>query len=177
MTVADPVQELALLERPEPKLRTYYTLASFLWGPLFPIALIMYYGRYRSLHYSFDEQGITVDWGTFNHHEISVDYARIQDLHLRSNVVERWLGLARIEIQTASSNKGAELVIEGFSNYLRIRDHLYAMMAQNKSADTSARHTAQSGAYDAELAQTLAAIAEEVKAIRQQLTQTSEVEQ
>ena len=44
-------------------------------------------------------------------------YARIQDIHLVSNVVERWLGLARIKIQTASGSAKAEMTIEGVPQF------------------------------------------------------------
>jgi putative membrane protein len=57
-----------------------------------------------------------------------LSYARFQDIHLSSNVVERWLGLARIEIQTASGSAKAEMTIEGLLEYEAIRDFLYARM-------------------------------------------------
>lgn len=67
-------------------------------------------------------------WGILFRREISLTYARIQDIHLTSNVVERWLGLARIQIQTASGSAGAEMTIEGLRDFEMIRDGLYSRM-------------------------------------------------
>ena len=60
--------------------------------------------------------------------EVNLTYARIQDIHLRSNFIQRWLGLANVQIQTASGSAGAELVIEGFKEFEAIRDFLYTRM-------------------------------------------------
>jgi putative membrane protein len=60
--------------------------------------------------------------------EVNLTYARIQDIHLRSGFLQRWLGLADIQIQTASGSAGAELVIEGFKEFEAIRDFLYTRM-------------------------------------------------
>jgi putative membrane protein len=60
--------------------------------------------------------------------EINLTYARIQDIHLRSGIIQRWLGLANIQIQTASGSSGPELVIEGFKEFEAIRDFLYTRM-------------------------------------------------
>jgi putative membrane protein len=60
--------------------------------------------------------------------EVNVTYARVQDIHLSSGFIQRWLGLADVQIQTASGTAGAELTIEGFKEYETIRDFLYARM-------------------------------------------------
>jgi membrane protein YdbS with pleckstrin-like domain len=114
------------VQRPSPSLLTYYFFQSFLWGPLFFILLIVQYLRYRTLRYAFDQTGVTVQWGSWSHHEITVAYTRIQDIHLRSNVIERWLRLARIEVQTASGNADVEITLEGIHEYVAVRDFLYA---------------------------------------------------
>ena len=101
-----PLDESAIfaIERPASNLFTYYLLSSFVLGPLFFILLIPYYFRYHTLRYRFDEEGISMRWGILFRREINLTYARIQDIHLRSNFVERWLNLARIEVQTASGS-------------------------------------------------------------------------
>jgi putative membrane protein len=48
-------------------------------------------------------------------------------------MIQRWLGLADIQIQTASGSAGAELVIEGFKEFETIRDFLYARMRGTKN--------------------------------------------
>jgi putative membrane protein len=67
-------------------------------------------------------------WGILFRREISLNYARIQDIHLASNFVERWLGLARVQIQTASGSASAEMTIEGLQEYQEVRDFLYSRM-------------------------------------------------
>jgi putative membrane protein len=57
-------------------------------------------------------------------------------------VIQRWLGLANVEIQTASGSTGAELVIEGFKNYEAIRDFLYTRMRGYVSQQHGAREQA-----------------------------------
>ena len=95
-------QEIMGIERPHPKLLTYYFLTSLLLGPAFFTILIPLYFKYHTLRYRFDDQGISMRWGILFHREITLTYARIQDIHLSSNFVERWLGLARVQVQTAS---------------------------------------------------------------------------
>jgi putative membrane protein len=117
-----------LVRQPHRSLLTYYTLISLLLGPFFPLAFLPQYFRYRTLRYEFDGEGITMRWGILFRREISLTYARIQDIHLTSNILERRLGLGRIQIQTASGSAGAEMVIEGLRDFEAIRDDLYSKM-------------------------------------------------
>lgn len=117
-----------LTREPHKSLFTYYALSSLMAGPFFVVPLAYLYFRFHTLRYVFDREGITMRWGILFRREISLTYARVQDIHLVSNLVERWLGLARIQIQTASGSSGAEMVIEGLQDYEAIRDFLYARM-------------------------------------------------
>ena len=69
-----------------------------------------------------------MQWGILFRRQITLTYARIQDIHLTSNIVERWLGLARIQIQTASASSGAEMTLEGIHEFAMVRDYLYSRM-------------------------------------------------
>jgi putative membrane protein len=60
--------------------------------------------------------------------EITINYARIQDIHLLSNVVACWCGLTIIFVQTASGNASAELTIEGLKEFESVGDVLYSKM-------------------------------------------------
>jgi membrane protein YdbS with pleckstrin-like domain len=166
--------------RPHPKLLTYYALSSLVLGPFFWILLIPLYFRYHTMRYRFDEEGVSMRWGILFRREISLTYARIQDIHLSSNFVERWLGLARIQIQTASGNAGAEMTIEGLREYEQIRDFLYARMRGTRGAGVAAPGRAGSeaaaaaaipagGAEAVELTSTLRAVADELRALRMEL--------
>jgi putative membrane protein len=162
------------IERPAPNLLTYYLLSSFALGPLFFIPLIPLYFRYHTLRYRFDEEGISMRWGILFRREINLTYARIQDIHLRSNFVERWLNLARIEVQTASGSSGAEMTLEGLLEFEAIRDYLYTRM--RGSHDRSAagpRVPAAGGGADAaalqEVAHSLREVAAELRSVREAL--------
>lgn len=160
--------------RPDSNLLAYYILRAFLAGPIFPVMLVYGYFRYKTLRYEFDDEGITMRWGVLFRREISLTYARIQDLHLTSNVVERWLGLGKIQVQTASGNAGAEMTIEGLHDFEAIRDDVYARMrgvADGKPARTAAASAvtppaSDDGADDAELAAALHEAAAELRRLR-----------
>ena len=92
------------LRRPHKNLLLYYFLHSLLLGPAFLILFVPRLFKYRSLRYHLDDAGLAAEWGVLFRREISLSYSRIQDIHLASNVVERWLGLARIQVQTASGS-------------------------------------------------------------------------
>lgn len=154
------------LERPDPKLWTYYIVTSFAAGPFFFFPLILRAFRYQTLRYSFDDEGISMRWGVLFHREINLTYNRIQDIHLSSNVVGRWLGLAEIQIQTASGSAKAEMTIEGMPQFEAIRDFLYARMrgtrdGSQRSADADSDQSALQ-----EVVHSLETAAAELRAIR-----------
>ncbi len=124
------------LERPHPALWTLYLIRIVLSLPAIFITLPLLYFRYHTLRYRFDSEGIHMKVGLLFRREVNVTYARIQDIHLRSGLVQRWLGLADVQIQTASGTSEAEVTIEGFKEFEAIRDFLYAQMrgAREKSA-------------------------------------------
>jgi putative membrane protein len=162
------------IERPAPNLFTYYLLSSFVLGPLFFILLIPLYFRYHTLRYRFDEEGISMRWGILFRREINLTYARIQDIHLRSNFVERWLNLARIEVQTASGSSGAEMTLEGLLEFEAIRDYLYTRMrgSHDRQSATARAPVASAGVDSAEmqeLSHTLREVAAELRAVREAL--------
>ena len=136
-------QKIFALERPDPALWNLYLLHSILTGPGILFVLPVYYFRYRTLRYRFDEEGIHMRVGVLFRKEVNLTYARIQDIHLRSGFLQRWLGLADIQIQTASGSAGAELVIEGFKEFEAIRDFLYTRMRgyQQQPANPAAAAT------------------------------------
>ena len=161
------------IQRPAPILLKYYVLTSLVLGPLFFIPLIPLYFRYHTLRYRFDSEGISMRWGILFRREINLTYARVQDIHLRSNLLERWLGLARLEVQTASGSSGAEMVLEGLPAYETIRDYLYSKMrgghGKKKVGGPSgppAAGTSSDGEMTAELIATLREVTSEVRALR-----------
>lgn len=165
MPVPDDIRSL---ERPSPSLMTYYVLQSFLAGPAFFILLAVLVFRYRTLRYGFDDEGVSMSWGALFRREIHLTYARIQDIHLTSNFVERRLGLARIQIQTASGSASAEMTIEGVERYKELRDFLYSRM-RGAQRTAGPRSEPGAGARPDELTAALKEVAEELRAVRLKL--------
>lgn len=152
---------------------TYYVLSSLLLGPAFIFILVPRYFRFLTLRYDIDNEGIRMRWGILFRREVSLTYARIQDIHLASNVVERWLGLGRIQVQTASGSAAAEMTIEGVRDFEPLRDFLYARMRgardhspRIESGGGHAALPADAGA-SRELVAAMSATAAEMRTIRE----------
>ncbi len=164
--------DIAGIETPSPQLLKYYVLQASASLFMFPLTMTLLYFRYHTMRYRFDAEGIHMRWGILIRREIMLNYSRIQDIQLRSNFVERWLGLTRIEIQTASGSAGSEMVLEGLLNFVAVRDFLYSRMRGGRGA----------GGMDApqpvrpaeSLAGVLGEIAGELRAIRQAIEQRIE---
>ena len=154
---------IAAIERPSPPLWTYYVLQAIASTFAFPVTIVLLYFRYHTMRYRFDAEGIHMRWGILMRREVMLNYSRIQDIQLRANVVERWLGLARIEIQTASGSAGAQMTLEGLLNFVEVRDFLYSRMR-------GARHVGETSpamGSNESLAGVLTDVARELRAIRQ----------
>ena len=52
----------------------------------------------------------------------------MQDIHLSQNLLERWLGLGTVTVQTAGAGDSGNLSIVGVKDFEQIRDYLYARM-------------------------------------------------
>lgn len=167
-----PPSETAILgiTRPDKALWTYYLLSCVAVLPLLPLLILPAWFRYQTMRYKFTDEGISMSWGILFRREIIVNYARIQDIHLRSNLVERWLGLAKVLIQTASGSASAEMTLEGLKEFEAVRDFLYLKMRGVKdhpvNSHAPALTAAGATAHDAELATTLQEIARELREVR-----------
>jgi putative membrane protein len=128
MTTPETEATVLALERPHKDLWTYYLISSLAFLFFFPIAALVLRFKFQTLRYKFTDEGISMSWGILFRRQTIINYARIQDIHLRSNLIERWLGLGRILVQTASGNSGAEMTIEGIKEFELVRDFLYSRM-------------------------------------------------
>ncbi len=170
----DPVmdRQIQAISRPDKALLTYYLLVAAIVPPLFPVTAVVLYFRYHTMRYRFTNDGISMSWGILFRREIILNYARIQDIHLKSNVVERWLGLARIMVQTASGSNSAEMTIEGLKEFEALRDFLYAHMrgVKDRHAHPAVPAVSPAGALASdELAAALRETARELRAVREAL--------
>ncbi len=167
-------QQIYDITRPHQKLLTLYTLRSLLTTVLFPIIFLRLYFKYHTLKYRFDGEGIAMSWGLLWRKEINLTYARIQDIHVSRGLLERWLGLATVQIQTASGSGSAEMSIVGLTEYDALRDFLYSKMRGARFGDQdpvsksdgqgSISATAPSGADEA--VALLTEIRDEIRALR-----------
>jgi putative membrane protein len=137
-TIATSAFDPKSIRRPDPVLLHYYLLTAFRAGPLFPVMMIASYLKYRTLSYRFDDEGVSMSWGILFRHEINLTYRRIQDIHLTRNIIERWMGLATVAIQTASGSSSPEMTIEGIPQARELRDFLYTKMRGAKGAPDEA---------------------------------------
>lgn len=171
MTAHFDEKAILAIERPHRNLWTYYLLASLVFPPLFPIIVLPLWFRYQTMRYKFTDEGISMRWGILFRREIIINYARIQDIHIRSNIVERWLGLAKVLVQTASGSSGAEMTIEGLQEFEAVRDFLYSKMRGVKDHAHAPPPAADGGQpqHDAELAAALREVARELRETRRAL--------
>jgi uncharacterized protein len=121
------------MERPAPQLFTYYILGALASGPFIFVFLPILWFRYQTLRYQFEDSGLRMQVGLLFRKETITAYRRIQDIHLTSNVIQRWLGIASISIQTASGSATPEIIIEGVSEPEKLRDWLYARLRGARS--------------------------------------------
>ena len=134
------VKELTRADRKLLWLYVLRTVALCLLGPWFLVAMVPLYFKYHTLRYRFEEEGIGMSWGILWLREIYLTYTRIQDIHLSRGLFERWLGLATIQVQTASGSSGSDMSIVGLTEFELVRDFLYSRMrgAEADHADAAA---------------------------------------
>ena len=116
------------ITRPHERLMTYYVVVALLTFVAFPVTLIGLYIKYRTLEYRFDDEGVWRRQGLLWRREVNVAYRRIQDIHLTNGLIQRWLGLATVSIQTAAGSATPEISIEGVLEAEALRDFLYTKM-------------------------------------------------
>ncbi|MCL4741362.1 MAG: PH domain-containing protein [Phycisphaerales bacterium] len=152
------------ITRPDPTLMRYYLVVAILTGPLFPIFIVERYCRYRTLRYRFDDEGVWMSWGLLFKREINLTYRRIQDIHVSRGLIQRWFGLAVVQIQTASASATPEMTIEGVLEADALRDFLYQRMrgARGEPEETGAGATPVEGD---ELLETLREVRDALRAL------------
>lgn len=116
------------ITRPDPALRTYYLITAAATLFLFPFVYLPLHFKYRTLRYRFDDEGVSMSWGRFFQRETFLTYKRIQDIRVSRGVIQRWLGLSELALQTASGGGNAEMKIEGIKDADALRDFLYERM-------------------------------------------------
>jgi len=116
------------ITRPDERLMKYYVILSLLTLIAFPITLTGLWIQYRTMRYRFDDEGVWRAQGLLWRREVNVAYRRIQDIHLTSGLLQRWMGLATVSIQTAAGSATPEITIDGVLEAEALRDFLYTKM-------------------------------------------------
>lgn len=116
------------ITRPHSKLLVQYTIRSLAGLFLAPLVWVPLYFKYHTLRYRIGDDGISASWGILFRREVHLAYKRIQDIHVSRSIVERYLGLGTVELQTAAGSASAELSLEGMEHFAAIREFLYRRM-------------------------------------------------
>ena len=146
-------------------------MVSACFGPFFPLFLIPHWLKYRTLRYTFDDQGVSLSWGAVHRRETRLNYSRLQDIHLSSNLFERWIGLAKVQLQTASGSAKPEMTLEGIREFQLVKDFLYQQM--RGTGQTEAKEPSE-GESPGEAVEGLREIARELGALRALIEQQAE---
>jgi putative membrane protein len=163
--------QILAITRPHKSLLVQYMFRSLLGLVAAPIVMVPLYFKYHTLKYRLDEEGISVSWGILFRREIHLTYKRIQDIHVSRSLVERYLGLGTVELQTAAGSSQSEMSLEGLEEYDAVRDFLYRRMRGHEFAAPAATATAASAApaSDDEVLALLRNVRDELDATRRAL--------
>src|SRR5262245_16964902 len=157
-----------IITRPDRALLGYYLFISVLSNVLSPIVILPLFFKYETLRYRFDDEGVTMSWGILYRREITLAYRRIQDIHVTRDILERWMGLATVSVQTASAASEPQVQIQGIHEYEELRDYLYMKM-RSARGETTASATATAAQGDTESLALLKSIRDEVVRLRRTL--------
>lgn len=121
-------QRVKAVTRPEKGLLLLYAVSALPAFCLWPIVMVPLYFRYHTLWYRFTDEGVATGVGILFRREQQLTYARMQDIHVSQNVLERWLGIGTVTVQTAGAGAGGNLSIVGVRDVEAVRDFLYAKL-------------------------------------------------
>jgi putative membrane protein len=144
--------DIFAIKRPHARLLWLYVIRAALTGPGLVILMPLLFFRYETMRFRFDAEGIHMRWGILFRRQVNLTYARIQDIHLTSGLIQRWLGLADVKIQTASGSSGAEMTLEGLLEFEAVRDFLYTRMRGYRYRFTGAQEAPARAPHDDALA-------------------------
>lgn len=97
-------------------------------------------------------------------------------IHIHAGLIQPWLHLADIKIQTASGNTDAEMVIEGLLEYKEIRNFLYEKMRGYKGSNETHKtaHKPEELVENNEFIKILSEATSELKRTREALLKEAE---
>ena len=135
---------------------TYYWIVAAMSLLAFPVTIVVLWIKYRTLRYRFDDEGVWRAQGLLWRSEVNITYRRIQDIHLTNGLLQRWMGLSTVSIQTAAGSASPEVTIEGVLEAEALRDFLYTKMRGVRDGAPAARKAATPARADPAVAPSLA---------------------
>ncbi len=166
-------QKIFQIKRPHSNLFWLYFFRSLAALIMFPFVFVPLLCKYYTLQYQFEDEGVGASWGVFFKRQVFLTYGRIQDIHVNRSLIERWLNLGTVEIQTASGSAGAELSIVGLMEYQQVRDFLYSKMRGARALEPSQKQQQTPvSTQPAPAMPVLASIRDELRSLRTSTTQT-----
>lgn len=94
--------------------------------------------KYITLRYRFSESELIVKEGVFHRNERHIPYHHIQNIDTRRNLLHRLLGVADVQVQTASGTKPeAELRVLSTEAVEIMRQHVFEYKRQNPAANNN----------------------------------------
>jgi uncharacterized membrane protein YdbT with pleckstrin-like domain len=135
------------------------------------VAVILAGPYYRSLSYEVQDDEVIVSVGILTHSVKHVPYRTVTNITVKRDILDRWFfGLGTLNIQTAgmSGTKGAEESLVGLTNVHEVYDMVVNELRRFRGgmAPTAAEMELEPAVPSAN---TLGAILDEVRAIRQTL--------
>ncbi len=162
------------LSRPLFALFLFFFEALFIAGPVY----VYHHIEYVSFTYELAEKEIAIRQGVFTRETTVIPYERIQNINTRRTLMERFLGLATLEIDTAGANPTmAEGLLPGVSNKdLLIREMMDRVEREKARGDHgygSSHPSSGSGAGLPSERELLADILKELVQLKHQLQHTA----
>lgn len=132
------------ITRPERSLLWLYAVSALPSFCAWPIVMVPLFFRYHTLWYRFGDDGLATGVGILFRREQQLTYARMQDIHVSQNVLERWLGIGTVTVQTAGAGAQGNLTITGIRDVEAVRDFLYAKLRGVRHEDEAPKTAATS---------------------------------
>lgn len=82
----------------------FVILASLVFAAVVSVSLIWEYIVWRRYDYFFEDDSLRITHGVFRRDEREIPYRRIQNVAINKNIVQRVLGLAKTDFETAGGN-------------------------------------------------------------------------
>ena len=147
-----------------------FSVTVVLNGLWWVVALILIGPYYRSLRYEVQDDEVVVNAGIWTKSVKHVPYRTVTNMQVKRDVVDRWLGIGTLNIQTAgmSGQTGAEERLVGLSNVQEVYESVAAELRRFRGgmAPTQADVEVESAAAPPD---GLGEILAEVRAIRKSL--------